>query len=434
MRLKVAIIGSGPAGYYTAEGLVKQFGDQVEIDIIDRLPTPFGLIRAGVAPDHQSIKGVTRRYEETQAAGDIRFFGNLQIGDAISIAELRSLYHAVVLATGAPHDRPLGVPGDGLPGVIGAAAFVGWYNGHPDFVDLAPPLDTSAVAVIGNGNVAIDVARVLVKSPDEMAGSDLARHAAELIHASAIRDVYVFGRRSLLDVSFTPKEVGELAELTDAVPLVDPGQLPPDGAEAALDPGQRKVIGHLRSFALRRADEKPRRIHFVFCARPLRVLGEDRATGLELERTCVRDGQAVGTGETFTIDCGLVIPCIGYRTRSIAGVPFDNARGRFVNDEGLIEPGLYCVGWSRRGPSGTIGTNRPDGFAIAEKIAAAGLTGERAGRAGLGRLIEERDLWVVGFDDWKTIDAAEVARARIGAPREKFVRIEEMLAAAGRSG
>lgn len=427
--LKVAIIGSGPAGYYTAEGLLKQFGSAVEVDIIDKLPTPFGLIRNGVAPDHQSIKAVTRRYEGTQLSGSVRFFGNVEVGDALTIDELCGLYHAVVLATGAPVDRPLGIAGDRIPGVIGAGAFVGWYNGHPEYAELSPPLDTEAVAIIGNGNVALDVARVLVKTPSEMAQSDLTRHAAAAIHKSPIRDIYIFGRRGPPQVNFTPKELGELGELEAAVPLVRAEQMPPEGAEAQVaDPGLKKVMALLRQFTSRSRNEKPKGIHFEFYARPQAVLGSIRAEGLRLERTRLdEDAHAIGTGETFDLPAGLIISCIGYRTRAIAGVPFDNERGRFVNDDGFIAPGLYCVGWSRRGPTGTIGTNRPDGFVIAEKIAAANYSGKRAGRAGLEQLLKERDLWAVTFDDWKDIDAAEIARARIGAPREKFVHIDEML-------
>lgn len=427
MTLKVAIIGSGPAGYYTAEGLIKQFGDEVQIDIIDRLPTPYGLIRAGVAPDHQSIKAVTKRYEDTQSGGDVRFFGNIQIGDALTMEELRACYDAVVLATGAPADRPLGVSGDDLPGVIGAGAFVGWYNAHPDYKDLNPPLATSSVAVIGNGNVALDVARVLVKSPSEMTASDLARHAAQAIHASPIEDVYIIGRRGPLNVSFSPKELGELSELADAVAVADPAQMPPKGVEAGLEPGLRKVVQHIGSFASHDPKSKPKRIHFLFYAKPVQVMGEGKVTGLKLERTRLDGGQAVGTGETFDLPCGLVIPCIGYRTRSIPGVPFDNEQGRFINQDGVIASGLYCVGWSRRGPTGTIGTNRPDGFGIAEHIKAQVSGSDKPGRAGLERLIAERDLWAVNFEGWKRIEMAEIARARLGAPREKLTEIGQML-------
>ena len=425
----VAIVGSGPAGYYTAEGLLKQFGDEVCIDIIDRLPTPYGLIRAGVAPDHQSIKAVSRRYEATSLTKNVRFVGNLSVGDGVTIDELLGLYHAVVLATGAPADRKLGVPGEDLPGVIGSAAFVGWYNGHPDFANLDPPLDTESVAIVGNGNVALDVARLLAKTPAELAGSDIVAHAADALAKSNIRDIHILGRRGPHQVGFTPKELGEMGELERATVGANFANFPPAEADAALDPGLRKVVGILRDFAAR----EPRpdaavRIHFHFLAKPVAVEGQDRVERLLVERTRLTDnGQAVGTGETFAIPCGMVVPCIGYRTDPIPGVPYDAALGRFTNNEGRIAPGLYCVGWARRGPTGTIGTNRPDGFMVAEEIAADVLADNRTGPAGLDRLIAERDLYVVTFRNWQKIDAAEVARARAGAPREKFVRVPEML-------
>lgn len=427
--LNVAIIGSGPAGYYTAEGLLKTFGDQVCVDIIDRLPTPFGLIRAGVAPDHQSIKAVSRRYEATSLSPNIRFVGNLSVGDGVSIDELQQLYHAVVIATGAPADRKLGVPGEDLQGVVGSAAFVGWYNGHPDFADLAPPLDAESVAIVGNGNVALDVARILAKTVAELAGSDIVRHAAEALERSKVRDIHIVGRRGPHQVGFTPKELGEMGELERAYPVVDADDFPPLVADAALDPGLRKVVGFLREFASRapRTDADVR-VHFHFFAKPVAVEGEGKVERLIVERTALtQDGAAIGTGETWTIPCGMVVPCIGYRTSPIPGVPYDASLGRFANTEGRIAPGLYCVGWARRGPTGTIGTNRPDGFMVAEEIKADEIEGDRDGPAGLDKLIAARDLYVVTFRDWQKIDAAEVARARAGAPREKFVRISEML-------
>ena len=432
--MQVAIIGSGPAGYYTAEQLIKQLGDRAVIDIIDRLPTPFGLIRAGVAPDHQSIKAVVKRYEAQHGHSNLRFIGNLNIGPDVTVEELTGLYDAVVLATGAPGDRPIDVPGADKSGVIGSAQFVYWYNGHPDYAGLAPPLGTTSVAVIGNGNVAIDVARVLVKTPAEMAASDLAHHAAEMIHNSPITDVHVFGRRGPLQVSFTPKELGELGHLAEATALADPGQMPPEGAEAQLDPGQRKVVEHIRGFALNNAGDKPRRIHFHFQAQPDEVLGTDRVQGLRLRRTRLEDGRAVATDETFDVPCGLIVTCIGYRTAPIPGVPYDNSAGRFVNDEGRISPGLYCVGWSRRGPTGTIGTNKPDGFAVADLVIAdcdVAARPARPGPAGLDRLLATRKVETVTFDGWKNIEESEVARARSkDAPREKFTAIRDMLDAA----
>jgi adrenodoxin-NADP+ reductase len=426
MSLKVAIIGSGPAGFYTAEALLKH-RPEAQIDIIDKLPTPFGLIRAGVAPDHQSIKAVTRRYEDTATSGDIAFFGNVEIGDAISIDALRQLYHAVVLATGAPADRKLGVPGDDLPGVYGAAQFVGWYNGHPDFAALEPNLQTKRAIVVGNGNVAVDVARVLTKTPAEMLTSDLARHAANLIHVSPLEEVLIAGRRGPYQVSFTPKELGEMGELERAVALVDAAQLPDVAGDGALDGGVRKVVTHLRHFATRDRGEKPVAICFQFFLRPLEVLGEGKVEAMRFMKTRLEGDAAVDTGETIDVPCGLVIPCIGYRTRRIAGVPFDNDRGRFANSDGVIEPGLYCVGWARRGPTGTIGTNKPDGAMLAETIIAQAHPDPRLGREGLQRLIATNDLYVVTYAGWKAIEAAEVARAKPGAPREKFAHVDEMI-------
>ncbi len=427
MTLKVAIVGSGPAGYYTAEGLIKQFGAAVSIDIIDRLPTPFGLIRAGVAPDHQSIKGVVRRFEEQHGHPGVRFIGNVELGRDVSIEDLTGFYDAVVIATGAPRDRPLNIEGEGLKGVLGAAQFVAWYNAHPDYAWLEPDLETTCVAVIGNGNVALDVARVLVKSPDEMASSDLARHAAERIHASPIRTVNVFGRRGPMEVSFTPKELGELAHLQQAQALADPAQMPPDGAEDSLDPGLRKVVGHIRGFAAADVQPDRRTIRFHFYAMPVQILGDGQVRGIRFERTRLENGKALGTGDFFEVPCGLVIGCIGYRTAPIPGVPYDEQLGRFTNDDGRIAQGLYCVGWARRGPTGTIGTNRPDGFWLAERIAKDIAPSHKRGPAAFDEFLRAHHLPVVTFDGWKAIEAAEAARARPGAPREKFAQVEDML-------
>ncbi|WP_419814403.1 FAD-dependent oxidoreductase [Glacieibacterium sp.] len=428
--LQVAIVGSGPAGFYTAEALVKKFGAEVRVDIIDRLPTPYGLIRAGVAPDHQSIKAVDKRYAGTATAGGVRFVGNIQVGDTgVTIAELSDLYDVVVLATGAPQDRPLGIPGEDLPGVIGSAAFVGWYNGHPDFAALAVPLQHAGACVIGNGNVAIDVARILAKTPDELAASDIVEHSRIALDASRIRDIHLIGRRGPHQASFTPKEMGELGHLSRAQPLVDPTHLPPLEADDALDPGLRKTVGFLRSFAALPRDERPITIHFDFLSRPVAIEPHGDALRLIVERTRLEGETAIGTGELHAVDCGLVVSCIGYRTTPIPGVPFDTAQGRFVNVEGRISPGVYAVGWARRGPSGTIGTNRPDGFGIVDLIAEDLTPADRQGGAGLDALIAARGLRPTSFADWQRIDAAEVADARPGAPREKRVNLDHLLAA-----
>jgi len=427
----VAVIGSGPAGYYSAEALQKLYGDEVRVDMIDRMPVPYGLIRFGVAPDHQSIKAVAKRYEKVALSDNVRFVGNLLVGRDVSIAELTGLYDAVILATGAPDDRPVGIPGDDLPGVIGSAAFVGWYNGHPEFADLEVPLDVAAAAVIGNGNVALDVARILAKTPAEFVGSDIVAHAFSKLGNSSVRAIHLLGRRGPHQIAMTPKELGELGHLEDAVPSVDPADFPPELDDALLEPGQRKSVTHLREFA-KLAPDKSKTILFDFFARPVRIEGEGKVERLIVEKTRLDDkGAAIGTGETYKIACGLVISCIGYKTPPIAGVAYEEDRGRFANAGGVIGGGLYCVGWARRGPTGTIGTNRPDGYEVADRIAAdlGPGGGRKEGRAGLDRLLEERGVDIVTFRDWQRIEAAEAARARAGSPREKFIAVEEMLKA-----
>jgi NADPH-dependent glutamate synthase beta subunit-like oxidoreductase len=430
----VAVIGSGPAGYYSAEALQKSLGGAIRIDIIDRLPVPYGLIRSGVAPDHQSIKAVYRRYEKVALTDNVRFVGNVELGRDVLVDELRELYDAVVLATGAPNDRRLAIPGSDLPGVVGSAAFVGWYNGHPDFAGINPPLDGTGATVIGNGNVALDVARILAKTPAEFVGSDIVAHAFQALGNSAIRDIHILGRRGPHQIAMTPKELGELGHLENATPLVDPADLPPVDADAALDPGLHKSVSHLRDFAAGGGAGvgKSKSIRFDFFAMPVAIEGDGKVERVIVEKTRLDEAQrAVGTGETYAIESGLVVGCIGYSTPPIAGVPYDDRLGRFPNDEGVIGGGLYCVGWARRGPTGTIGTNRPDGYEVAEKIAAelGGGSSRKEGRAGLDRLLAARGVDVVTFRDWQRIDAAEIGRAREGSPREKFTSVEEMLGA-----
>ncbi|HEX7710601.1 MAG TPA: FAD-dependent oxidoreductase [Sphingomonadaceae bacterium] len=435
----IAIIGSGPAGYYTAEAAQKAFADDVRIDVFDLLPVPYGLIRTGVAPDHQSIKGVSRRFEKTALSNNVRFVGNIRVGQDVTVPELQGLYDAVVLATGAPHDRPLDLPGEQLGNVFGSAAFVGWYNGHPQFAALDPDLSGKTAVVIGMGNVALDVARILAKTPEEFAGSDIVGHALDRLRGSNIEHIVILGRRGPHQIMMTPKELGELAELERAAPRVAPADLPEEGADALLEPGLRKSVAHLRAFAAvpqtARA-EKTIEIEFDFFAAPKALIGTASVEAVEVERTQVVNGKAVGSGETYRIPASLVVSCIGYRTSPIPDVPFDERAGKFANDEGRILPGLYCVGWARRGPSGTIGTNRPDGFDVVDKIAedaAAGVLGpaNKGGRAGFDALAAERRLDIVTFRDWKKIEEAEERAAREGAPREKFVGIEAMIRARG---
>jgi ferredoxin--NADP+ reductase len=431
-----AIVGSGPAGFYTAEALAKAYGDQARIDIIDRYPVPYGLIRFGVAPDHQSLKAVSKRYDQVAEGGTVEFIGNVAVGRDVSADELRGLYDAVILAIGAPHDRKLGIPGEDLPGVVGSAEFVGWYNGHPDFADLDPPLNGTHAAVIGNGNVALDCARILAKNHHEFEGSDIVGHALAALDQSKIQTVTILGRRGPHQISMTPKELGELGHLEAATPVVEGSDFPPVQADETLEPGQRKSITIPREFASHGLDaSKSRRIVFDFFAKPLRIEGDGKAERLIVERTVLDEsGAAKGTGETYEVPAGLIITSIGYQTPRIDGVPYDERGGKFANEGGKIADGLYAVGWARRGPTGTIGTNRPDGYEVAELVAAAmppGSDGGKAGVKGLSALLGERGVKATCFDDWRKIEASEVAAARPGSPREKLVRHEDWLKVLG---
>ena len=433
-----AVVGSGPAGFYTAEALEKAYGDQARIDILDRYPVPYGLIRFGVAPDHQSLKAVSKRYDKTAESAGVDFIGNVTIGREVSVAELLKLYDAVILATGAPVDRKLGIPGEDLPGVVGSAEFVGWYNGHPEFADLNPRLGGTHAAVIGNGNVALDCARILSKTRAEFEGSDIVGHALEALDNSAIRTVTILGRRGPHQIAMTPKELGELGHLEASSPIVEEADFPPLEADEALEPGHRKSITILREFAATEPDSaKPKQMVFDFFAKPLRIEGDGKAERIVVERTELdAAGAAQGTGETYEVPASVVVTAIGYSTPPIEGVPYDDRGGKFLNDAGRIADRLYAVGWARRGPTGTIGTNRPDGYEVAEQVAQAmppGGNGEqRPGAEGLKRLLAERNVLVTDYDDWRKIEETEVGRARPGSPREKFVRVEEWLKALGR--
>ncbi len=428
-----AVVGSGPAGFYTAEALEKAYGDKARIDILDRYPVPYGLIRFGVAPDHQSLKAVSKRYDKVAESAGVDFIGNVSVGRDVSVAELLELYDAVILATGAPHDRKLAIPGENLPGVIGSAEFVGWYNGHPDFADLDPPLGGAHAAVVGNGNVALDCARILSKTRHEFEGSDIVGHALEALDGSAIRTVTILGRRGPHQIAMTPKELGELGHLEAAVPVVEIGDFPPAEADEALEPGLRKSVSLLRGFA-DLPQEKPKRIIFDFFAKPIAIEGDSKAERIIVEKTLLDEqGRARGTGETYEVPASLVVTAIGYSSSPIAEVPFEG--GKFVNQGGRIADRLYAVGWARRGPTGTIGTNRPDGYEVADQVAAAMPAGTSSDRPGAGRLkqlLEGRGILPTDYDDWRKIEETETGRARPGSPREKFVRVEDWLATLGR--
>ncbi|WND02552.1 FAD-dependent oxidoreductase [Temperatibacter marinus] len=429
--LWIAIIGAGPAGYYTAEALTK-LNENARVDIIDRLPTPYGLIRAGVAPDHQSIKNVARRYESTNEQENVRFVGNLSLGRDITLKELLNLYDAVVLATGAAKDRELGIDGEALHGVYGSGAFVGWYNSHPDYADLDPHLDISSVAVIGNGNVAVDVARILAKTPAEMEGTDLARHAREAINASPIKDIYLIGRRGPLHAAFTPKELGELNKLENCVALLDPDDMPSEKAVEDSKGATKKNLAILKDLATNKPDDKPIRLHLKFFRRPMALLGEACVCGIRLETTEVNDeGQTTGTGESEVLPAGMVVSCIGYKSSPIEDIPYDKNKGRFLSDSsGKIAPGLYSSGWARRGPTGTIGTNKPDGVEVARTILNDIKPAGKQGRKGLNAIIKDRSLEIVTFENWKKIDEAEIDAALESESRHKFTNIDTMVTVA----
>jgi len=432
MPISVAIVGSGPAAFYTAATLVDS-DDDVLIDIIERLPTPYGLIRDGVAPDHQTTKGIAKKFEKTAMHEQVRYFGNVEVGRDIQLAELRKIYDAVVLCVGSPVDRPLDIPGADKAGVIGAAAFVFWYNGHTDFRDLNPDLNISAAAVIGVGNVAMDISRLLSLSAGELASTDLPDYAEQAIRHSPLSDVHMFGRRGPTDAKFTNVELRELGVMAECVPQVRSKQLP-NGVEGDYADRDRRLrernLETLHGYSERSAEEKPKRIHFEFFASPDEILGEDRVEGIRMERTRVLNGRAVGTGDFFDISCGLVISAIGYRGAPIAGAPFDDRRAIIPNEDGRVETGLYVAGWIKRGPSGVISSNRPDGVAVAGYIHddfGNGTKQSKPGREALRAILRDRNIRSVSFEDWKKIDAAEIANAQEGRPRRKFVSVETML-------
>ena len=376
---------------------------------------------------------LSKRYDKVAESAGVDFIGNVTVGKDVSVAELLDLYDAVILATGAPHDRKLGIPGEDLPGVVGSAEFVGWYNGHPEFADLDPFLQGDHAAVIGNGNVALDCARILSKTRQEFEGSDIVGHALDALDHSQVRTVTILGRRGPHQIAMTPKELGELGHLEAAVPIVETGDFPPIQADEPLDPGLRKSVSLLRGFADLEPN-KAKRIVFDFFAKPVRIEGDGRAERIIVERTILDDGGAArGTGETYDVPANLIVTAIGYSTSPIPDVPFEG--GKFVNERGRIADRLFAVGWARRGPSGTIGTNRPDAYEVGDQIVAdlpPGTSGERPGAEGLKRLLVARGVMATDYDDWRKIEESEAANARPGSPREKFVRHTDWLQTIGR--
>ncbi|TNE36992.1 MAG: hypothetical protein EP348_06395 [Alphaproteobacteria bacterium] len=427
--LKIVIVGSGPAGMYAAGAILKK-SPESRIDILDKLATPYGLVRAGVAPDHQTTKAVTRAYDKVMENANVRFVGNIGLGSDVPLAKLRELYDVVIVATGTPKDRSLGIPGEDKAGVFGAQTFVYWYNGHPEFREAVLDLDIDTAVVIGNGNVALDVARILMRTAPEMKDTDLAEHAAEMIFKSPLKCVHVVGRRAPENAQFSSKELSEFAELISATPYTDKEKLPE--SFSSDDKKEEKVVNTnldlLRSFEQIKPGIEGRSIHLDFLASPVGILGDERITGVRFERNKIVDGKAVGTGETYEIDCQLLVSCIGYEMGMLEGLPVE--KGIIRNDEGRVAEGLYVVGWAKRGPSGTIGTNRIDSQNVVDRLL-ADFEGKgnsaRTGGDGLDAFCREKGIDAVSFEDWKRIDAAEVARAGETSPRRKFVRTRDML-------
>jgi ferredoxin--NADP+ reductase len=436
MDLRVAVVGSGPAGFYAASALLASDLD-VTVDLIERLPTPWGLVRLGVAPDHPNIKAVSRAFERTAADPGFRFFGNVEVGKDVTHEELRERYDAVVYAVGAQTDRQLGIPGEDLPGSWAATAFVAWYNGHPDFQSLEFDLSHERAVVIGNGNVALDVARMLALTPEELAPTDTTDPAIAAINAAGVREIVVVGRRGPVQAAWTPVEVGELGEMQGADILVDPAELELDAASeaelAAAPPTVRRNVDHLREFAAREPSGKPRAIRLRFLRSPVAILGEERVEGIELVRNELVDGRAVSTEERETIPCGIVFRSVGYRGVALPGIPFDEGSGTVPNEGGRVEPGLYVAGWIKRGPSGVIGTNKKDAtetIALLLEDARAGLLPAR-GEGALEDLLADREVEAVLYAGWEAIDTAEKAAGEPhGRPRIKLATWDELLGAA----
>jgi ferredoxin/flavodoxin---NADP+ reductase len=447
--LRVAVVGAGPAGLYAAQALLDRLGLVLTVDVLNRFPTPFGLVRDGVAPDHQSIKAVTRVLERTLADPRVRFCGNVTYGVDLHHRDLKRFYDQIVYAVGAQADRRMSIPGEDLPGSFPAISFVGWYNGHPDYRDLPVDLDCERVVVVGNGNVSMDVTRMLARSHEELAGTDMADHALAALGASRVREVVVLGRRGAAQASFTTPEVRELGRLDGVDVAVDPADIELDAASRAGMEEDRTAKANLRQlqeYAARPPGTAPRRIALRFLASPVEVLGDGRVEAVRVERNqLVVDPngglRSRGTGRFEVIEAGLVLRSIGYRTVPIEGVPFDpatstlnNIAGQVVHPStGEVAPGEYVAGWAKRGPTGKIGNNKPDSASTVAAMLAdlPGLKGVADDHRDPGRvdaLLRRRGIDVVTYEDWQGLDAHERAAGTAqGRPRVKLTTVPEML-------
>jgi len=444
--LRVAVIGAGPSGFYAADSLFRA-KIPVQVDVFDRLPTPFGLLRGGVAPDHQQMKTVGKYYERVAQNPQFSFYGNVKIGQDITVDELKVYYDALIFACGAETDRRLGIQGEDLVGSNTATEFVGWYNGHPDYQSLSFDLAQEAIAIIGQGNVAIDVARILAKTQEELSTSDITQNAMEALAKSKIKTIHLIGRRGPVQAAFTELEIKELGELEDCDVIVDPQDLilNPESQAELDDPSNnkaRKNFAILQEFSKKQLEGKSKKIIIRFFESPKEILGSTKVEGLVLEKNKLEGPQgqqkSVSTGRTEPIDCGVVFRSVGYRGVPIAGVPFDDRRGVFPNQQGRILKdnaplqGFYTVGWIKRGPSGVLGTNKPD---AAETVTALLADLEQLqpcvspSSEKMKDVLNSKNCVFVTFEDWKKIDEEELRRGQaIGKPREKMTNVPEMLA------
>jgi ferredoxin--NADP+ reductase len=433
--MRVAVVGSGPAGFYAAGALLSA-DPPAEVDMIERLPTPWGLVRLGVAPDHPKLKSVSRAFERIAERPGFRFLGNVEFGRDLQHADLVRLYDAVIYAVGAQTDRRLGIPGENLPGSWAATEFVAWYNGHPDFQELDFDLSVDRAVVIGNGNVALDLARMLALTQEELAPTDATDASIAAIAGSPIREIVVVGRRGPAQAAFTTPELQEMGELAGADVVVDPADLA--GAQPHGTNAERNVAV-LHELAARAPEGKPRRVVFRFFESPVAILGDERVEGVELVRNELdANERAVPTDQHETLSCGLVFRSVGYLGVELPGLPFDARSGTIPNQGGRIEPGVYCAGWIKRGPTGVIGTNKKDATEtvelLLEDVAAGRLPPKPdASAAAVDSLLAERGVQVVEYGGWTAIDEAErAAGEKAGRPRVKLCTWDDLLDAAQR--
>ncbi len=452
--LRVAIFGSGPAGFYAVGELLRQKDITVTVDLFDRLPTPYGLVRGGVAPDHQKIKAVIRQYEKIANRPGFRFFGNVTFGEDLLLADVLAHYHQVLFSTGAESDRQLGIPGEGLTGSDPATIFVGWYNGHPDYRDLKYDLsNVERVAVIGNGNVAMDVARILARSIEELSKTDIADYALEVLKKSAVREIYLLGRRGPAQAVFTNPEIRELSDMPITDLVVEPEDLELDELnqeflDNVTEPVHQRNMDILNAQIPKGEGTRQRKIRARFFVSPVEIYGTDRVEGMKLEKNrLMKDDagtpRARGTGEYEELpNIQMVFRSIGYKGHPLKDIPFDDRSGIIPNDTGrVIDPEnkaplerLYVAGWIKRGPSGVVGTNKPDAVETVGLMFEDLQKGQvpnniQTDEEAVPALLAEKGVRYVSFDDWKFLDQIEVETGKkIGKPREKMTTVEEMLA------